>query len=169
MLGYYTRYLFKLNKRIQVVNMRLRQAESTLKEKNGQLEKLSVTDKLTGVYNRHYLDKVLSEQLALVQRYDNTMSVALFDLDYFKRINDEYGHQTGDKVLQVFADLVRKQIRTNDVFGRWGGEEFLLIYPGTNQAQATEATNKIRKALDPSYSWELSKWLIFGSVFTLSA
>lgn len=147
-LGYYTRYLFKLNKRIQVVNMRLKQAESTLKEKNVQLEKLSVTDKLTGVYNRHYLDKVLSEQLALVQRYENTMSVALFDLDYFKHVNDEYGHQTGDKVLKVFADLVQKQIRTNDVFGRWGGEEFLLIYPGTNKAQATEATNKIRKALE---------------------
>jgi len=146
-LSYYTLHLFKLNQRIQEVNSKLQKAESALKEKNAQLKKVSITDKLTGVYNRHYLDLALSEQLALAQRYSRPMSIALFDLDYFKNINDEFGHQMGDRVLQTFAELVNKNIRVTDIFGRWGGEEFLLICPETNKEQAFQVVNKIRLAL----------------------
>lgn len=76
------------------------------------------------------------------------MSIALFDLDFFKKVNDNLGHQMGDKVLQVFTALVKKSIRSSDVFGRWGGEEFLLICPETNQQQACILVEKIRAALE---------------------
>lgn len=147
-LGFYTLYLFNLNRRIRQVNTWLKQAELKLKEKNTQLKIVSNTDKLTGAYNRHYLDKALSEQLGLAQRYQRPMSIALFDLDYFKKVNDQFGHQAGDKVLQAFTQLVKKNIRASDVFGRWGGEEFLLICPETSKEQACLVVNKIRKLLE---------------------
>lgn len=147
-LGFYTLYLFNLNKRIRQANILLQQAELDLKQKNVQLEMVSTTDKLTGAYNRHFLDKALSEQVALAQRHQRPMSIALFDLDFFKKVNDNLGHQMGDKVLQVFTALVKKSIRSSDVFGRWGGEEFLLICPETNQQQACILVEKIRAALE---------------------
>ncbi|GLR65259.1 ABC transporter substrate-binding protein [Marinospirillum insulare] len=147
----YTIYLFKLNQRIRVVNCKLKKAELALKEKNIQLEKASVTDKLTGAYNRHYLDKALQDLLALAQRHKRPMSIALFDLDLFKKVNDNFGHQVGDKVLQAFVELVDKNTRVNDVFGRWGGEEFLLICPETNKEQACLVVEKIRSALEKQF------------------
>lgn len=147
-LGSYTFYLFKLNRRIRQINTWLKLAELQLKEKNTQLEVVSITDKLTGIYNRHYLDQALKEQLALALRYQRPMSIAMFDLDYFKKVNDSFGHQIGDLVLKGFADLVKNNIRASDVFGRWGGEEFLLICPETDKYQAYLVVEKIRKLLE---------------------
>ncbi|NLW05253.1 MAG: ABC transporter substrate-binding protein [Pseudomonadaceae bacterium] len=147
-LGIYTLYLFNLNQRIREVNSQLKNAELRLKEKNNQLKKISVTDKLTNIYNRHYLDKILGEQLALNHRHQRPMSIALFDLDFFKKVNDNFGHQVGDKVLQLFSNLVKENIRITDIFGRWGGEEFLLIFPETNKQQACLVVEKIRKTLE---------------------
>ncbi|WP_027849644.1 ABC transporter substrate-binding protein [Marinospirillum minutulum] len=148
LLCYYTLHLFKLNQRIRVANCKLKKAELALKEKNAQLEKVSITDKLTGAYNRHFLDKALSDQLALALRHKRPMSIALFDLDFFKKVNDNFGHQVGDKVLQTFVELVKKNTRSTDMFGRWGGEEFLLICPETNKQQACLVVEKIRLALE---------------------
>ena len=147
-LGLYTLHLIRLNRRIRRVNTRLHEAESELLEKNCELERMSITDKLTGCYNRHHLDRVLTEQVALALRHERPLSVVLFDLDYFKAVNDQYGHQVGDEVLKSFAELVRQKVRTTDVVGRWGGEEFLLICPETHCNQALLVAEKIRKALD---------------------
>ncbi|WP_310697755.1 diguanylate cyclase [Marinospirillum sp.] len=147
-LGLYTLHLMNLNHRIRRVNARLYQAESELLEKNSELERVSITDKLTGCYNRHHLDRVLTEQVSLARRHARPMSIVLFDLDYFKAVNDNYGHQIGDEVLKSFARLVEQKVRTSDVFGRWGGEEFLLICPETSCNQAFQAAEKIRKALE---------------------
>ena len=168
-LGYYTLYLFNLNRRIQEVNSRLKLTELELKEKNAQLEKVSITDKLTGVYNRHYLDKALSEQLALAQRHQRPMSIALFDLDHFKKVNDNFGHLMGDKVLQVFTSLVKSNIRISDVFGRWGGEEFLLIFPETNKQQADLVVNKIRLALEKQVFEEGLKQTVSAGIIEVQA
>lgn len=130
--------------RLKALHGRLQIAEEMLIEKNVELEKLSITDKLTGAYNRHKLDAALQEHIAVAHRYERPLSIILFDLDYFKNINDQYGHQVGDEVLQVFSRLVKKSVRKSDVFGRWGGEEFLLICPETNRAQALDLANKIR-------------------------
>ena len=148
LLGLYTLHLAKLNRRIRLVNHRLNLAETELREKNEELEQVSITDKLTGCYNRHHLDRVLIEQAELVRRHERPLSVVLFDLDHFKQVNDHYGHQQGDQVLKGFADLVKARIRTNDVFGRWGGEEFLLICPETSKEQACLVAEKIRAALE---------------------
>ncbi|SFX07351.1 diguanylate cyclase [Marinospirillum alkaliphilum] len=167
-LGGYTLYLQRLNQRIRQFNNRLQAAELELLEKNRQLELVSVTDKLTGVYNRHHLDKVLSEQLSLASRHQRPLSVVLFDLDYFKEVNDTYGHQAGDRVLQCFAELVRSKIRTSDVFGRWGGEEFLLICPETTLKQAVSVADKIRLALQDLPFDEGLKQHVSAGVMALS-
>lgn len=148
LLGFYSLYLIRLNRRIRLVNTRLQLAETELLEKNRQLERVSVTDKLTGVYNRHHLDEVLAQQLALASRHQRPLSVVLFDLDHFKAVNDTHGHQMGDKVLQAFSGLVRQLTRSSDVFGRWGGEEFLLVCPETGLQEARAVAEKIRLALE---------------------
>jgi len=136
-----------LNQRIQRVNASLAQAERELREKNRLLQEMSITDKLTGVFNRHHLDSVLSEEFDRSRRYGRDLSLVLFDLDHFKEINDVHGHQAGDEVLRRFAALVEELIRRSDVFGRWGGEEFLLICPECPADQAHEVAEKIRRAV----------------------
>lgn len=145
LMGLYTLYLIRLNHR-------LHQAEAELLEKNSELERVSITDKLTACYNRHHLDRVLADQASLALRHARPLSVVLFDLDYFKAVNDYHGHQVGDEVLKNFAQLVEQKIRSTDVFGRWGGEEFLLICPETNQNQACLVAEKIREALE-RHTW----------------
>lgn len=130
--------------RLRALHGRLQVAEEMLIEKNAELEKLSITDKLTGAFNRHKLDSALQEHIAVAHRYDRALSIILFDLDFFKNVNDQYGHQVGDQVLQVFTRLVKQNVRKSDVFGRWGGEEFLVICPETSRSQAVDLANKIR-------------------------
>ncbi|MBE0493783.1 MAG: ABC transporter substrate-binding protein [Thiomicrospira sp.] len=130
--------------RLRTFHGRLQEAEEALIEKNAELEKLSITDKLTGAFNRHKLDASLQDLIVVSHRYGRDLSIILFDLDYFKHVNDQYGHQTGDEVLRVFSGLVKQTVRKSDVFGRWGGEEFLLICPETNLKQALDLANKIR-------------------------
>ncbi|MFU8837693.1 MAG: GGDEF domain-containing protein [Thiohalomonadaceae bacterium] len=137
----------RLHRRLHDANQQLQLAERRLTEQNQQLEQLSITDKLTGVYNRLKLDAVLQQQFTLAQRYERPVSVVMFDLDHFKLVNDGYGHHTGDLVLQRFAQLVLGIVRKSDVFGRWGGEEFLLICPETTASDAAELADKVRLQL----------------------
>lgn len=112
------------------------------------LEVLSVTDMLTGLYNRLKLDEVFMYEIQQGQRYKNQFSIILFDLDKFKRINDTYGHQIGDQVLQETAKILSTNVRTTDTFGRWGGEEFLIICPETSLEGARLLAEKIRTAFE---------------------
>lgn len=146
LLAYLTR-LRLLNNRLRQTHEQLSAAQDELALKNLELQKLSVTDKLTGVYNRYFLDLKLAEAFEHASRYQRNMAIVLIDLDYFKRINDELGHQVGDRVLQEFAEIVERHIRRSDIFGRWGGEEFLLICPETDDQQALAIANKIRVAV----------------------
>jgi polar amino acid transport system substrate-binding protein len=134
----------RLHSRLHLANQQLQLAEEQLMEKNRELEQLAITDKLTGVYNRLKLDAVLAQQVALAQRYGRTVSVVLFDLDNFKLVNDTYGHHIGDVVLKSFTALVLNSVRKSDIFGRWGGEEFLLVCPETSSTGAAELADKIR-------------------------
>jgi len=120
-----------------------------LKKMNASLLALSTTDKLTGLYNRLKTDAVLSEKKAEFDRYNTELSVILLDIDFFKHINDNYGHLRGDSVLIEFSEIIRQNIRNTDYVGRWGGEEFLIICPniGLNEAMAlaSKLLDKIRK------------------------
>ncbi len=137
----------RLHRRLRAANQQLHQAEQRLLQQNKELERLSTTDKLTGVYNRLKLDAELNRQLNELQRYARPVSLVMFDLDLFKQVNDGCGHQAGDQVLCGFSRLVLETVRHSDIFGRWGGEEFLLICPETIEADATELADKIRRRL----------------------
>lgn len=140
--------LRRLNSRVRNVNHSLEVAEQALREKNRQLQALSVTDRLTGVFNRHHLDVVLAEQFEVAWRHQRPLAILLFDLDHFKQVNDRHGHQLGDDVLRRFSALVFGMIRRSDIFGRWGGEEFMLICPETRVSQAAVLAEKIRVQLE---------------------
>ncbi|MBQ4835375.1 MULTISPECIES: GGDEF domain-containing protein [Pseudoalteromonas] len=109
-----------------------------------RLEQLSITDELTGLNNRRKTNEVLVAQHDLVQRYDSDCTAILFDLDLFKQFNDLFGHQTGDEVLQTVAQKIKDNLRSADICGRWGGEEFLVICQNTPVSDATMVAEKLR-------------------------
>ena len=113
-----------------------------------QLELLSNTDKLTEVYNRQKFDILLGERCDYANRYKSTFSILIFDIDDFKHVNDTYGHLTGDRVLIDIAKLVKGRIRGDDVFARWGGEEFIILLPNTPLRFAAELAERIRVSME---------------------
>ncbi|OEU76394.1 MAG: diguanylate cyclase [Desulfuromonadales bacterium C00003068] len=114
-----------------------------LNKYNRMLLKLSETDKLTDLYNRCKLDELLLEKEQLFYRYQTACGVAILDIDHFKQINDSYGHQTGDSVLIELSKLMTESLRTTDVIGRWGGEEFLIIAPNSDTQETTIMAEKM--------------------------
>jgi diguanylate cyclase len=108
------------------------------------MAKLAMTDSLTQVYNRRQLNQYLREEVNRAERHNLPLSVLLFDLDWFKIINDTFGHNSGDEVLQEVAHLLRQNIRTSDPFGRWGGDEFLCLATNTAGEQALELAERLR-------------------------
>lgn len=132
---------------LQAANQKLREAEERLLAQNKTLEQLSLYDQLTQIYNRYKLDEVLHEHTALAERYAQPLSIALFDLDHFKDVNDRFGHSVGDSVLRLFCQQVQANIRKTEYFGRWGGEEFLLICPATSVEEATQLAERILDAV----------------------
>lgn len=115
-----------------------------LSEKISEIENISNTDSLTGIANRKKFEDELGKEVSRSERYNHPLSLAIFDVDYFKHINDTYGHRLGDEVLKKLADFVRHNIRDVDVFARWGGEEFVIIFPGVHLEGAMSATEKLR-------------------------
>lgn len=107
----------------------------------------ALTDFLTGVANRRHLYHLLTYEIDKARRYDLTFSILLFDVDHFKRVNDVYGHQVGDRVLKELTQLTRNLMRRVDVLGRWGGEEFLLVLPATDVHGAARLAERLRSAM----------------------
>ncbi|WP_338114188.1 sensor domain-containing diguanylate cyclase [Thiorhodococcus mannitoliphagus] len=120
---------------------------SELKAIQEELRAASQTDALTGLFNRRFLYQRLAREIELVQRYGYALSIILFDLDYFKRINDTLGHRAGDEVLIRVSVVLKRCLREVDIAGRYGGEEFLVILPNSTVGQAREAADRIRIAL----------------------
>lgn len=116
---------------------------------------LSKTDPLTGLANRLELDSVLSEEIKRFARYQRPLSIIMFDIDYFKNVNDNYGHLIGDKCLVKLAEVFRKDSRMVDTVGRWGGEEFLVICPDTDLSGATILAEKFRRLIEESFFMEV--------------
>ncbi len=114
---------------------------------NTELEKMATTDYLTGTVNRRHFMEILETQKAQIERHQYALSLILFDIDHFKSINDQYGHDVGDAVLKQIADTVRKNIRQTDVFARYGGEEFIVLAPYTDMPNAHQVAENIRVAL----------------------
>ena len=115
-----------------------------LKAAYKRIEELAELDELTGSFNRRCIMRMLDDEIARAHRSKTPCSIALIDLDWFKRINDAYGHPTGDEVLRTFAITVFANIRNIDRFGRYGGEEFLLVLPDTPDDGAARILDRLR-------------------------
>jgi len=113
-----------------------------------RVEELSITDKLTGLNNRLRLDEILLEEFNRMKRYSLELSIIICDIDFFKAVNDSYGHLVGDQVLIEIAQILRSNCREVDVVGRWGGEEFLIICPETSAGEAVTVTEKLRSLIE---------------------
>lgn len=109
---------------------------------------MSSTDTLTGLYNRFRIDESLEENLQIFKRYNKYFSVIILDIDDFKVVNDTFGHQTGDKILKEFSQVLKKNIRSVDILGRWGGEEFLIISTETNVDEAIKIAEKLKDKIE---------------------
>ncbi len=114
---------------------------------NKELERLSITDRLTGLFNRMKLDEALASESLRAQRTGQLFSIILIDVDHFKQVNDMHGHQTGDRVLIELAQLLQANTREIDIVGRWGGEEFLVICPHTDSAGACRLAENLRQKM----------------------
>jgi diguanylate cyclase (GGDEF)-like protein len=108
---------------------------------------LSLTDPLTGLANRRRLDEALRTEIHRVQRYGGRLSAVITDLDHFKRINDEHGHEVGDCLLHEFAQIIRAHCRDTDLVARFGGEEFVILMPEVGAAEAQACAERMRAAL----------------------
>lgn len=113
-----------------------------------KLKKLAITDSLTNLNNRMKIDEILSGEISRSERFNHTFTFAILDIDYFKNVNDTYGHQMGDKVLMELAKILKNNIRKVDFVGRWGGEEFVIICPQTSINGSSKMLEKIRKKIE---------------------
>jgi two-component system cell cycle response regulator len=124
---------------------RIVQLEQSLRDANAQIQRLSITDPLVSTYNRRYLNEQLMQEVEQARRRPQALSAVLADLDFFKSINDQHGHQAGDEVLKHFVSVARSAIRENvDWVARYGGEEFVVVLPATDLAGAVKVAEKIR-------------------------
>ena len=119
-----------------------------LVQKANELEFLSKTDPLTGIYNRRYIIEKMEEESARFRRYGKTFSLIILDIDFFKRVNDNLGHDCGDYVLAEVARLLRQTLREQDCLARWGGEEFLILLPETDAAGSEVLAERLRAGVE---------------------
>ena len=129
----------------EILRKKLYRSSARLKEAYRRIEELAEIDELTGAYNRRSIMRMLNEEISRTRRAKTSCSIALIDLDWFKRINDAYGHPIGDEVLRTFAITAFANIRTIDKFGRYGGEEFLLVLPDTPDGGAALILERVRR------------------------
>jgi two-component system, cell cycle response regulator len=130
------------------VGRRITHLERSLRKSNDENRRMSITDALTGVHNRRFLMKYLPRELERSRRYNHPLAVISCDLDNFKRINDSFGHEAGDEILQAFATRASDCIRQGlDWVARTGGEEFIIVLPETNLRSASCAADRVRRLL----------------------
>ena len=113
-----------------------------------KLMEMNIKDSLTGIYNRMFLMSKLKEEFSRHKRYSRNFSFIMFDIDHFKHVNDEYGHQCGDFILQSICSRVTSIIRNVDIFARYGGEEFCCILPETELEGAVQVAERFRQAIE---------------------
>ena len=146
-----------MKRKIEQTNKELLMLNEQLKEKNEKLLKSAITDELTGVYNRKFFEKRVVEEMEIADRANEHISLIIFDLDRFKLVNDNFGHQFGDEVLKRTTQIAGDLIRKTDFLNRVGGEEFAIILPNTNKAQAVFVAEKVRKALEDNKHFKVGQ------------
>ncbi len=139
--------LEKRNEELRKINIKIEMLNSELKKKNTELYRTAITDKLTGIHNRAYVMDSLIKEFSRAKRQKSPLSCVMLDIDDFKKCNDEHGHLIGDEVLKKIAGVIFDGVRKEDTAGRFGGEEFLMILPNTDEIQAGKIAEKIRKKI----------------------
>jgi diguanylate cyclase (GGDEF)-like protein len=169
-------FFFLAVRRLSLIGMQFSTLRAQLSERNRQLtlsiariQELASHDELTGTFNRRHFMELLVDERERAHRTQQPFSVALFDLDHFKTVNDRYGHAAGDAVLRDFCTLVQAHMRVTDRFARWGGEEFVLLMPVTTPVEsASLAVERIRNAV-AAHDWSTTSVLASGHRVTVSA
>ncbi len=124
-----------------------KQIEAALEEKSRQMERMTITDDLTGLFNRRYIDQTIEREFRRAERQNINLAVALFDIDDFKQVNDGFGHPCGDEALRSVAKAINANIRSTDIAARMGGDEFLIIFPQTSRDDAWHIMERLRQYL----------------------
>ncbi|MEY4765047.1 MAG: hypothetical protein RI907_1720 [Pseudomonadota bacterium] len=127
---------------------RLKAQREELRETLAKVEDMATRDALTGLYNRRYMQDKLEDCIRRYDRYGEHFTIALVDLDHFKRVNDQLGHRAGDQALMAFGSAATMVLRESDIVARWGGEEFIFLLPNTSAAKARIAMDRLRSALE---------------------
>jgi len=138
--------VLELNREYADAQFQLAQANVKLRQREAEIVTLSLTDPLTGVGNRRRLDQALTTEISRAQRTQQSLCACMADLDHFKRVNDTYGHEVGDKVLAAFGQLLRRETRATDIATRFGGEEFVVLMPHTDLEHGLATAERIRGA-----------------------
>ena len=133
---------------------RCRQRDAEITEKARRLELLTLTDPLTGLYNRDHFHRRLEEELRRQERYNSPLTLLMLDFDHFRRVNDLFGHLVGDRVLWWGAEMLTRALRDVDTISRWGGEEYMLLLPETSQATGLAAAKRLHRLVDEPMQWE---------------
>jgi diguanylate cyclase (GGDEF)-like protein len=161
----------------QRAEMELQFTKESLKAANTELQvallrhqELAHTDALTGINNRRHLFELGEREFNIAVRYQHSLSVIMFDIDHFKKVNDTFGHAVGDQMLQLVTQVARAELRSADVIGRYGGEEFVIILPLTNARQAYPLAERIRQRVEavrvPTVKGDATVTLSIGIVET---
>jgi len=151
---------------LKEANEELQKEIAELRQKIAELSEQAIRDPLTGLYNRRFLDEMLPRMLSQAQRLNYPVTVAMADIDRFKELNDSYGHQAGDVFLKGVAAILQTSARTGDIVCRFGGEEFLLLFPGMQLEDARKRLGKLRDDVAKEYvnlgSQRLARTLSIG-------
>ena len=149
---------YELKARVKT-HVELKISKDLLEQKNAILKKLSITDGLTGLFNHRYTMDALSRLIEENNRYKQPLSISMLDIDDFKKANDEYGHLFGDEVLVKISNSIEGCIRKTDMVGRYGGEEFLVLFAHINLKGAVESAQRIIKSVE-NLKWEKKNFKI---------
>jgi diguanylate cyclase (GGDEF)-like protein len=151
---------------LEAINGELSQKVREVESLQAALKDQAVRDFLTGLYNRRHLNDVLPPMLALAQRHDEPLALAVIDLDHFKEVNDRYGHAAGDRVLASFGKLLRTRLRRSDIACRYGGEEFCVLMPRTSAAVARSKLDQLMKVWR-AMRFDLGAGVLTGASFSV--
>ncbi len=127
---------------------RLRELYEDLLKKNEELYKKTITDNLTGLYSREFIIQTLQRMTSRVKRYGGVVTIGIVDIDKFKNVNDTYGHIAGDEVLKKVSESMQEQLRSTDYIGRYGGEEFIIVFDNSNIDNAKYVCERLRKYIE---------------------
>ncbi|MCK9492213.1 MAG: diguanylate cyclase [Sulfurimonas sp.] len=165
-LVYSKQELEELNNTLE---MKIQQKTQSLVQANKKLNHLASKDSLTNIFNRRMINEYLFQEISKSKRHKNDTSLIMIDIDHFKEVNDHYGHQVGDKVIVKSVELISSSIRASDIFGRWGGEEFIILLPQTDLKSAFVLAQNLRQKVQDHDFEQVGKKTISVGVTQLNA